>query len=177
MGQSDGEGVGLVGTGVVAEPEERPGHEGHLFLFGGPSPGGGFFDQLGWVFVDGESPAGGGEEGRSPGGPEDDGGAGILDIDDQFDGKGPGGMLPDELLQTVVNLDETFMGGAGGGVFDRAGGQNDGFFGRSLQHGITGGPEGGVEGEDSHGKIVPIGVNLSREGRFDPLKTAVKIPT
>ena len=72
--------------------------------------------------MDGEAPAGGGEEGGSPGGAKDDSGAGVLDVDDEFDGESLGRMLLDEVVQAVVNLDQALVGGAGGGIFDGAGG-------------------------------------------------------
>ena len=95
VGEADGEGVGLVRSRVVAQTEKGTGHESDLIFFGGALAGGGFFDQLWRIFVDGETPAGGGEEGRSPGGSEDDGGPGVLDVDDEFDGEGLGRMLLD----------------------------------------------------------------------------------
>jgi len=74
-----------------------------------------------------------------------------------------------------MDFDQTFMGSSGGGVFDGAGGQNHGFFRGAFEDGIPGGTERGVESEDPHGGIVPSGADLSREGRFDPEKTAVKM--
>ena len=175
MGEADGEGVRLVGCGIVAETKEGAGHEGDLLFFGGAFAGGGFFDQLRRIFVDGEAPAGGGEEGGSPSGSEDDGGAGVLDVDDEFDGESFGGMLLDQVVEAVVDFDQTFIGSSGGGVFDGAGGQNHGFFGGPFEDGVPGGTERGVESKDPHGGIVPCGGDLSREGRFDPEKTEVKM--
>ena len=175
MGETNGEGVRLVGCGIVAETEEGAGHKGDLLFFGGAFARGRFFDQLRRVFMDGEATPGGGEEGGSSGGPEDDGGAGVLDVDDQFDGEGLGGVLEDKIVQAVVNLNQAFVGGAGSRVFDGTGGQDDRFFGGALKDGVAGGTEGGVESEDPHRGIVPSGGDLSREGRFDPEKTAVKM--
>ena len=78
-------------------------------------------------------------------------------------------------MQAVVDFDQTFMGGAGGGVFDGAGGQNHGFFGGAFEDGIAGGTKRGVESKDPHIESVPSRTDLSREGRFDPEKTAVKM--
>ena len=74
-----------------------------------------------------------------------------------------------------MDFDEAIVRRAGGGAFDGAGGQDNGFFGGSLKDGVPGGTERGVESEDPHPGIVPSGADLSREGRFDPEKTAVKI--
>ena len=175
MGEADGEGIGLVGRGVVAEAEHGPGHEGDLLLAGGAFSGGGFFDELGRVFVNGEAGPGGGEEGSPAGSPQDDSRAGVLDVDDQLDGKGRGGVVANQTLDFVVNFDQAGVGVAGGGVFDGSGGQDDRFLGGPLQHGETGGPERGVDGQDPHGGIVPTGEKMSREGRLTGKKREDKL--
>jgi hypothetical protein len=175
VGEADGEGVRLVRCGIVPETEEGSGHKSDLFFFGGTFAGGGFFDQLRRIFVDGKATPGSSEEGGSTGGSQDDGGAGVLDVDDEFDGEDFGRVLSDEVVQAVVDFDQAFMRRAGGGVFDRARGQDDGFFGGSFEDGVTGGTERRVESKDPHSGIVPTGADLSREGRFDPEKTLVKI--
>jgi len=171
MGEADGEGVGLVGRGVVAKAEKGAGHEGDLLLAGSAFAGGGFFDELRRVFVDGEAGAGGGEEGGSAGGAEDYGSAGVLDVDDQLDGEGGGGVVANEGLDLVVDFDEAGVGMAGGGVFDRTGGEHDRFFGRALQDGKAGGPEGGVEREDPHGGDRAKRGKEVEGGPVDPEKT------
>ena len=72
-------------------------------------------------------------------------------------------MLEDEIVQAVVNLDQAFVGGAGGGVFDGAGGHDDRFFGGAFEDGVSCGPQGWVESQDSHKKSVPTGARMSRE--------------
>ncbi len=164
MGQAHGEGVGLIGKGVVAQAKEGAGHEGDLLFFGSSFSGGGFFNKFGWVFVNGEAAPSSGEESGTPGGAEDDGGAGVLDIDDQFDGQGGGRVLGDDFGEAVVNFEQAILGGARGGIFNRAGGKDSGFFGRALENGVPGGTKGGVESENAHGESVPNRVGLSREG-------------
>ena len=163
MSKANRQSVGLIGGGVMAQAKEGAGHKGDLLFFGGPFAGGGFFDQLGGVLVDGETASGGGEEGGTPGGPEDDSGAGVLDIDDQFDGEGGRAVLRDEFGQAVVDFDQAILRGAGSGIFNRARSKNGRFFGRALEDGVPGGAEGGVESEDRHERSVPSGVKLSRE--------------
>jgi hypothetical protein len=100
-----------------------------------------------------------------------------LDIDDEFNGESSWGVLRDKFGEAVVNFDQAILGGAGSGIFNGAGSQDNGFFGGAFQNGIARGTEGGVESEDPHCEIVPSGADLSREGRFDPEKTEVKIIT
>ncbi len=165
MGEANGEGIGLIGAWVVAEAEEGTGHKGDLFFAGGASTGGGFFNQLGRIFVDGEAPACGGEKGNAPGGSEDDGGAGVLDVDDQLDGEFLRGVACDEFLQAVMDFEEAGWGGAGGGVSNGTGVHDNGFFCGAFENGVAGGSEGGVEGEDAHAASVPSRGKLSREPR------------
>ena len=82
VGEADGKGIGFIGPWVMEKSEKGAGHESDLFFAGGASSGSRFFDEFGRVFMDGESTSGGGEKGDSAGGSEDDGGAGILHIDD-----------------------------------------------------------------------------------------------
>ena len=164
MGEAHGEGVGLIRGGVVAQTKEGTGHKSDLLFFGGPFAGGGFFDELGRIFVNGEAASSSGEKGGTAGGPKDDGGAGVLDIDDQFDGQGGGRVLGDDFGEAVVNFEQAILGWARGGIFNRAGGKDSGFFGRALENGVTSGTKGGVESENAHGESVPNRVGLSREG-------------
>ena len=175
MGETDGEGIGLVRGGIMAEAEKCAGHEGDLLLPSTTFAGGGFFDEFGRIFVDREAGAGGGEEGGPPGGTEGDGGAGVLDVNDQLDGEGFGGVGLDQLRQAVVNLHQTGGGWAGGGDLDGAGGQDHRFFGRALQDGEAGAPKGGVDGQNSHGGIVPTGKKMSRERRLTGKKQEDKL--
>jgi hypothetical protein len=87
VGEADGEGIGFIGGGVVAKTEQGTRHEGDLLFFCSAFSGGGFLNEFRRIFVDGESASGGGEEGDTPSGAEDDGGAGVLNIDDEFNGE------------------------------------------------------------------------------------------
>ena len=87
VGKANSKSVGLIGKGVVAQAKEGAGHEGDLLFFCSSFSCGGFFNKFGWVFMDGEAASGGGEEGDTPSGAEDDGGAGVLNIDDEFNGE------------------------------------------------------------------------------------------
>ena len=60
--------------------------------------------------MDGEAASGGCEKGDSTGRSEDDGGSGVLDVDDEFDGEGFGRVFRDEVGETVVNFDQTLLG-------------------------------------------------------------------
>ena len=62
-----------------------------------------------------------------------------------------------------MNFDQAILGGTRSGIFNGAGGEDSGFFGRAFEDGVTGGTERGVESKDAHGKSVPSGVKLSRE--------------
>ena len=62
-----------------------------------------------------------------------------------------------------MNFDQAILRGAGSGIFNRAGGEDSGFFGRAFENGVTGATEGGVDSQNAHGKSVPSGVKLSRE--------------
>ena len=85
-------------------------------------------------------------------GSENDGGSGVLDVDDEFDGEGFGRVFGDKVGETVVNLDQTLLGWTGGWIFDGTRGENERLFGRAFKDGVTGSPKGGVESQDSHGK-------------------------
>ena len=163
VGKANSESVGLIGKGVVAQAKEGAGHEGDLLFFCGAFSCGGFFNKFGWVFVDGEAAPGSGEQSRTPGGTEDDSGARVLDIDDEFNGESSWGVLRDKFGETVVNFDQAILRGAGSGIFNGAGSEDSGFFGRAIENGVTGATEGGVDSQDAHGKSVPSGVKLSRE--------------
>jgi hypothetical protein len=178
VSEANGKGIGLIGCGVMTKSKERPGHEGNLFLFCGAFSRGGFFDEFGRIFMDGEPRPSGSEEGGSASGSEDDGGSGVLDVDDEFDGEGFGGVLGNQFGEVIVNFDQAVLRGTGSRVFDCAGGQNNGFFCSPFKDGVAGSPEGGVESEDPHGKRVPSGVKLSRKpvsAWFDHEKRSVRI--
>jgi hypothetical protein len=145
VGEADGEGIRLVRGGVVTKPEEGTGHEGDLLFFCGAFSGGGFFHEFWGIFVDGEATSGGCEKGDSTSGSENDGGSGVLDVDDEFDGEGFGRVFGDKIGETVVNFDQTFLGWTGGWIFDGARGENERLFGRAFKDGVTGSPKGGVE--------------------------------
>ena len=102
--------------------------------------------------MDGEATSGSCEKGDSTSGSENDGGSGVLDVDDEFDGEGFGRVFGDEVGETVVNFDQTLLRWAGGWIFDGAGGENERLFGGAFKDGVTGSPKGGVESQDSHGK-------------------------
>lgn len=163
MGEADGEGIGFIGQGVVAQTKESTGHKGDLFFSGGAFAGGRFFYKFGGIFMNGEPASGGGEEGDPAGGTQDHGGAGVLDVDNEFDGKGGRSVLGDEFGEAIVDFDEAIVGGAGGGIFNCAGDEDRGFFSRAFENGVTGGPKGGVKGENTHRWSVPRRVELSRE--------------
>jgi len=178
VSEANGKGIGFIGCGVMTKSEERPGHEGNLLLFCSAFPCGGFFDQFWRIFVDGKSRPGGSEQGDSPGSSEDDGGSGVLDVDDEFDGEGFGGVPRNQFREVIVNFDQAVLRGTGSRIFDRAGFENNRFFCSPLKDGVAGGPEGGVESEDPHGKRVPSGVKLSRKpvgAWFDHEKRPVRM--
>ena len=62
-----------------------------------------------------------------------------------------------------MNFDQAILGGARSGIFNGAGGEDSGFFGRAFENGVTGATERGVDSQNAHGKSVPSGVKLSRE--------------
>ena len=62
-----------------------------------------------------------------------------------------------------MNFDQAILGCAGSGIFNGAGSEDSGFFGRAIENGVTGATEGGVDSQNAHGKSVPNGVRLSRE--------------
>jgi len=82
VGETDGEGIGFIGFWIMEKAEKGAGHKGDLFFAGGSFSGGCFFNEFGWVLVDGEACSGGNEKGNAAGASEHDGGAGILHIDD-----------------------------------------------------------------------------------------------
>ena len=122
VGKANSESVGLIGKGVVAQAEEGAGHEGDLLFFCSAFSCGGFFNKFGWVFVNGEASSGGGEQGCAPGGPEDDSGPSVLDIDDEFNGERSWGVLRNKFGETVVNFDQAILRGSGSRIFNGAGG-------------------------------------------------------
>ena len=82
MGETDGEGIGFIGFWIMEKTEEGAGHKCDLFFAGASFSGGCFFNEFGWVLVDDEACPGGNEKGNAACASEDDGGAGILHIDD-----------------------------------------------------------------------------------------------
>ena len=93
VGKAHGESIGFIGKGVVAQTKEGASHEGDLLFFCGAFSCGGFFNEFGWIFVDGEAAPGSSEQSHTPGCAEDDSGSGVLDVDDKFNGEGSWGML------------------------------------------------------------------------------------
>ena len=82
--------------------------------------------------MDGQTASGSGKQSHTPGGTQDDSGARVLDIDDEFNGESSWGVLRDKFGEAVVNFDQAILGGAGSGIFNRAGSENSGFFGRAF---------------------------------------------
>lgn len=82
--------------------------------------------------MNGQAAPGSGEQSRTSGGTQDDSGARVLDIDDEFNGESSWGVLRDKFGETVVNFDQAILRGSGSGIFNRAGSENSGFFGRAL---------------------------------------------
>ena len=147
----------------MAQAKEGAGHEGDLLFFCSALSCGGFFNKFGWVFVDGEAASGSGKQSHAPGGTQDDSGARVLDIDDEFNGESSWVVLRDKFREAVVNFDQAILGGARSGIFNGAGSEDSGFFGRAFEDGVTGATEGRVDSQNAHGKSVPSGVKLSRE--------------
>jgi hypothetical protein len=132
VGKANSESIGFIGKGVVAQAEEGAGHKGDLLFFCSAFSCGGFLNEFRWIFVDGEPTPGSGEQSRTPGCAEYDSGSGVLDVDDKFNGESSWGVLRDKFGETVVNFDQAILGGARSGIFNRAGSEDSGFFGRAL---------------------------------------------
>ena len=85
VSEGNRERVGSVGLWRLGKTENSPHHEGDLFFFSRAFAYNRLFDFGGGVFVDGETPVGGSDEGGGAGGSHGDGGAVGLHEDDALD--------------------------------------------------------------------------------------------
>lgn len=171
MGHGHGERIGRIRRRGFAEAEQRAHHEGHLVLLRPAAADGGLLDLTRSVFVDGQPVLGGGDQGGSSRGAEHDGRFETLDKDRGLDGANGGGVLADHFDQGLADGDEAAARQEGGLVLNDAPGEGSHVTTVSLDDGVAGLAQRGIDGEDTLGFGGGGGFRWAEESGHDGMKS------
>ena len=154
VGHGNGQGIGRIGRGIFPKSEENPHHERHLVFLGAAMACGGFFDEFGRIFGDGQSSSCHGHQCSAAGRTHDDRGSRALYVDDFFDGGGFRTEFKNKFTQLLIDLMKAEFWRAGRGIGDRAVGQGHSLIASGIDHRIAGASDGGIDAENTHGRNV-----------------------